>query len=112
MPGSVVRRLTTVTGTDSRSGWNSSRQAALLARAPPSLALRRERIDTHLADPGGKPGDFAGETHPLPHRLLCLTGHHDRRPKESPSLSSTFIGSTTFEAEGMTCAHCRRAVTE
>ncbi|WP_405143209.1 cation transporter [Sphaerisporangium sp. NBC_01403] len=27
-------------------------------------------------------------------------------------LSSTFIGSTIFEVEGMTCAHCRRAVTE
>ncbi|PWU51526.1 copper-transporting ATPase [Micromonospora globispora] len=27
-------------------------------------------------------------------------------------LSSTFIGSTTFEVEGMTCAHCQRAVTE
>ncbi|WP_424528111.1 heavy-metal-associated domain-containing protein [Sphaerisporangium viridialbum] len=27
-------------------------------------------------------------------------------------LSSTFIGSTIFEVEGMTCAHCQRAVTE
>ncbi|WP_234040829.1 heavy-metal-associated domain-containing protein [Micromonospora coerulea] len=25
---------------------------------------------------------------------------------------STFIGSTTFEVEGMTCAHCQRPVTE
>ena len=27
-------------------------------------------------------------------------------------LSSTFIGSTTFEVEGMSCPHCQRAVTE
>src|SRR5262249_47706912 len=73
--------------------------------------LAQERIDTHRADPGGKPGDFAGETHPLPHRLLCLSGHYDQHLKKLPSLSSTFIGSTTFtfEAEGMKCAHCRRA---
>jgi copper chaperone CopZ len=29
-----------------------------------------------------------------------------------PSAPRTFIGSTTFEVTGMTCAHCQRAVTE
>ena len=29
-----------------------------------------------------------------------------------PSSPRTFIGSTTFTVTGMTCAHCRRAVTE
>jgi copper chaperone CopZ len=29
-----------------------------------------------------------------------------------PSTPRTFIGSTTFEVTGMTCAHCQRAVTE
>jgi copper chaperone CopZ len=28
------------------------------------------------------------------------------------STPRTFIGSTTFQVTGMTCAHCRRAVTE
>jgi copper chaperone CopZ len=29
-----------------------------------------------------------------------------------PSTPRTFIGTTTFTVTGMTCAHCRRAVTE
>jgi hypothetical protein len=43
---------------------------------------------------------------------LCLSGNHDQHLKKLPTLSSAFIGSTTFEAEGMTCPHYRRAVTE
>jgi copper ion binding protein len=65
---------------------------------------------TTEAQPGGSPG----ESPRAPQRPFIPTPHHPL-PRSTPMLSDTartFIGSTTFNVYGMTCAHCQRAVTE
>src|SRR3954462_8671293 len=44
-----------------------------------------------------------------------MPAHHQLCSRGDPMLSGTprtFIGSTTFQVNGMTCAHCQRAVSE
>src|SRR3954468_16680535 len=44
-----------------------------------------------------------------------MPAHHQLCSRGDPMLSGTprtFIGSTTFQVNGMNCAHCQRAVTE
>src|SRR4051794_41941205 len=44
-----------------------------------------------------------------------MPAHHQLCSRGDPMLSGTprtFIGSTTFQVNGMTCAHCQRAVSQ
>jgi copper ion binding protein len=60
-----------------------------------------------------QPGGFPGESSRGPQRPFIRTPHHPLQ-RSTPMLSDTsrtFIGSSTFTVDGMTCSHCQRAVT-